>query len=157
MVVATTLTIFLKRSNQVQELQSRRKDDWAFRKYQLSGQNHQDFQTPNRKPAELDYQWALFHAAAQIDGPLAGKEIGLRYTALTKDGPGPIAPEVGKEMSLRLFDWDTSVKTVSRSKATWQIFDDTDQDLLVPIFWVDAGPLAGSVCKINHPRSTTRK
>ena len=101
---------------------------------------------PTEDHTQLDYQFALFHAAAtMLDGPLAGKEIGLRYTALTKRGwTGAYkVHEVGKEMKLRLWHWDTSVKTANRSKSQWQVFDDTDQDLLVPIFWVDAGPLAG--------------
>ena len=79
-----------------------------------------------------------------IDGPLAGQEDRLAIP-LDEEGMDRAykAHEVGKEMSLRLFDWDTSVKTVNQIKGHSQVFDDTDQDLLVPIFWVDAGPLAG--------------
>ena len=40
---------------------------------------------PTEDHTALDYKFALFHAAAvMVDGPLAGQEIGLRYTALTK-------------------------------------------------------------------------
>ena len=107
----------------------------------------------SKRPAEdhtqLDYQNALFHAAAKVlDGPLAGREIGIRYTALTKKGWSGAhkVHAVGKQMKLRLHYWDSMMKEGRgsvRGRNEMEVFDDTNQDLLIPIFWVDAGILRG--------------
>ena len=51
--------------------------------------------------------------------------------------------EVGKQMKLRLYSWSeyTTKDRRGRNAAQDQVFDDTDQDLLIPIFQVRAGEL----------------
>ena len=101
-------------------------------------------QTPVEDPRQLDYDTAFFHAAARaIDGPLAGQEIGIRYPALnrylTRKKPGEWHPSrdlhgVGK-FKLRLLTWSQTTANIKQA----EVFDDTEQDLLVPIFFVEAG------------------
>ncbi len=105
--------------------------------------------TPADDPKALDYDQALFHSAAKIiDGPdvLKGKEIGLRYSAMYKDAwtPQRGKQEVGKKYTLRIHYWPEMVKNPRRRNlAQVEVFDDTDQDLLIPIFWTQAGELSG--------------
>ena len=114
-------------------------------------------QTPVDDPRQLDYDTALFHAAVQaIDGPLAGQELGIRYTALNRflkrKHPGKWHESrdihaVGKTMKLRLLTWSG----VNPQLRQAEVFDDTDQDLLVPIFIVQSGAIINKPCHDADP------
>ena len=106
-------------------------------------------QPPSENPKDLDYDTALFHSAATIiDGPqeLIGQEIGLRYAALFKDEwtPQKTKQQAGKDYRLRIHYWPEMLKVKgNQRRGQIEVFDDTDQDLLIPIFWVHAGALSG--------------
>ena len=150
-VVATTLTKYFwypidKGPRVMPEVGARNDEGIPKTRFNCTVEITKISKRPTEDHTKLDYTNALFHAAAKmVDGPLAGKEIGLRYTALSKRGWSNAhnVHEVGKQFKLRLFHWDTYVKGKGRSRAQMEVFDDTEQDLLVPIFWVDAGALAG--------------
>ena len=109
--------------------------------------------TPVEDSSKLDYVQALFHAAVKVvDGPMAGKEIGIRYPALGKrawqEGKWLASRdlhEVGKQMKLRMHYLPSYLAQSgsNRGKSTWEVFDDTEQDLMIPIFYVIAGELVG--------------
>ncbi|GEM_PF-850234 len=97
---------------------------------------------PTDDPTELDYDEAIMHVAAEIaDGPHKGKEIGLRYWILhggqwTK----ALSVKPGTLAKVELTNWDQVIKQ-DRKLAQHQIFNETDQDFLVPIFWASGGAL----------------
>ena len=84
------------------------------------------------------------HVAAEVtDGPMKGTEIGIRYWIL-KDGvwtKANKAVKVGQRLKLDMTIWE-KVIAKDGALAQHQIFNDTDQDLLIPIYWVTGGKLA---------------
>jgi hypothetical protein len=99
---------------------------------------------PTNDPSTLDYDEALMHVAGVIEnGPLKGREIGLRYWILYKGAwtKADKALRIGQTINLTLTHWDT-VTAADGSLAQHQIFDDTEQDFDVPIYWVSDGSLA---------------
>lgn len=103
---------------------------------------------PTEDPTTLDYDEALMHVAAQVtSGPLRGKEIGLRYWIL-KEGAWTKANRkvrVGQTLKLTLIPFGEAT-TKDRKLGQHQVFDDTNQDLMIPVYWPTKGPLApGSV------------
>ncbi len=98
---------------------------------------------PTQDASRLDYDEALMHVSATImDGPLKGRVIGLRYWIL-HDGRWTQADRSirkGMTMKLTILPWQEAI-TANRSLAQHQIFDSTDQDLMVPVFWASKGRL----------------
>jgi len=99
---------------------------------------------PTNDPTKLDYDEALMHVAAVVqDGPMKGKEIGLRYWIL-HDGAwtkadGKVKP--GTTLKLGLQSWDKVIEKDGKL-SQHQTFNDTEQDFLVPIYWVVDGALS---------------
>lgn len=100
-----------------------------------------------RDPRSVQYKDALMQAEAEIvEGPLAGKKVALRHEvmhekvlakAFEKGGRPRILKKV---VNMRLVPWDQAVKNDPKLGTT-MVYDDTDLDLDVPIFWVAKGPL----------------
>jgi hypothetical protein len=101
---------------------------------------------PTEDPATLDYDEALMHVAAVVKtGPLKGKEIGLRYWIL-HGGSWTKADQVlkvGNDITIEATEWDQVIAS-DATLSQHQIFNDTEQDFLVPIYWVTGGTLAPS-------------
>ena len=99
---------------------------------------------PAEDPNKLDYDEALMHVSAvAVDGPLAGKEIGLRYWILHKGDWTKADKQVkaGDVLDLTLTPWQQAIKkegTLSQHLT----FDTIMQDFLVPVFWISKGKLA---------------
>ena len=95
-------------------------------------------------PTTLDYDDALMHVAAQVTkGPMKGKEIGLRYWILN-DGKWTKADKqvkVGQTLNLKLIPF-TQATSKEKGLGQHQVFDDTEQDLTVPIYWATGGALS---------------
>ncbi len=96
----------------------------------------------------LDYDHAFInHAAKIVDGPetMIGKEISLRLKILHKGKWEQAAvdkPQVGKQFKVRLWPEEAALKrNAGRVKKfkTMELFDTVEQDLLIPIFYMDTG------------------
>ncbi len=98
---------------------------------------------PTDNPAELDYDEAIMHVSAEIlEGPFKGREIGLRYWVLHGGRwTQAVRAKAGLEVPVGLTNWDQVIKQ-DRSLAQHQIFNDTEQDFLVPVFWATDGALS---------------
>ena len=101
-------------------------------------------QKPTNDPSTLDYDEALMHVAAEVvSGPLKGQEIGLRYWIL-HDGAWTGADgkvRVNQRIRLTAIPF-TEATSADRALGQHQVFDDTEQDLTVPIYWVTEGMLS---------------
>jgi hypothetical protein len=92
----------------------------------------------------VDYDEALLHASAVVmSEPGKGTEIGLRYWAM-KDGvlvKHIDKLRVGHTFQVSLEPWE---KTIERQPglARHMVYDDVEQDLTVPVFWVTKGSLS---------------
>jgi len=97
-----------------------------------------------KDPDSVDYDEALLHASAQIvDGPMKGQEIGVRYWAM-KDGAlvkHIDKLKVGHSFPVALNIWEDTVQQ-DPSLARHMVYDDVEQDLTVPVYWVTKGPLS---------------
>jgi len=98
---------------------------------------------PTDNPAELDYDEAIMHVSAEIlEGPFKGREIGLRYWVLHGGSwTKAVSAKTGLEVPVRMRNWDEVIKR-ERGLAQHQIFNDTDQDFLIPIYWATGGALS---------------
>jgi len=99
---------------------------------------------PTDDPTELDHDEALMHVAAVVeDGPLEVRETGLRYWIL-HDGAWTAADgEVaeGERLELAVRAWRGAIAD-DEELARHQIFNSTEQDFSVPVFWITGGALA---------------
>ena len=94
-------------------------------------------QKPTEDPSTLDYDEALIHLAATVqDGPLKGQTIGLRYWILQNGEwtKANAALKVGIKRKVKLTPWMDAIKK-DGSLAQHQVFDTTDLDLTVPVYW----------------------
>ena len=94
-------------------------------------------------PAELDYDEAIMHVSAEVlEGPYKGREIGLRYWILHGGSwTDALRAKPGLEIEVGMSNWDQVIKK-DRSLAQHQIFNDTEQDFLIPVFWATGGALS---------------
>jgi len=100
-----------------------------------------------RDPNSVSYKEAFMMAEAEIiEGPLAGKKVGLVHEVMHK---GRLAKQFEKNrtprflnqvINLRLVPWELARKNAPELGTT-MIYDDTELDLDAPIFWVQKGPL----------------
>jgi hypothetical protein len=94
-------------------------------------------------PRKLDYDEALMHNSAVIvGGPRDGEEIGVRYWAM-RDGhairtAGRVRP--GHTFVATLQPWRDAIRANGKL-AQHMVFDDVEQDLLIPVYWIKKGPL----------------
>lgn len=100
-----------------------------------------------RDPMSVQYKDALTHSAATVvGGPYDGKVIGVRYWVMLGSQlvqtAGTIKP--GQTFQVTLEPWDLTVRR-DGALGRHMVYDDTDQDLTVPIFWVKDGPLSPEV------------
>ena len=105
-----------------------------------------------KDPGSVDYDAALMQVAAEIvSGPMQGTKIGLRFEAM-HDGKlaklfarksNARARLVGTEVNMNLTPWDVAINN-EPLLGTTMIYDETDLDLLAPIFWITGGPLQRS-------------
>jgi len=97
-----------------------------------------------KDPATVDYDEALLHASALVmDGPMKGSEIGVRYWAM-KDGALVKHIDklrVGHTFPVALNAWEKTVAS-DPGLARHMVYDDIEQDLTVPVYWVTRGPLS---------------
>ncbi len=97
-----------------------------------------------KDPATVDYDEALLHASALImDGPMKGAEIGVRYWAM-KDGAlvkHIDKLKVGHTFPVALNAWEKTVES-EPGLARHMVYDDIEQDLTIPVYWVTKGPLS---------------
>lgn len=101
-------------------------------------------QKPTNDPSTLDYDEALIHTSATVaEGPHKGKEIGLRYWILHGGAWTSADKKIkkGQTLKLTLEEWSETIKKDGKL-AQHQIFNTTDQDLMVPIYWVTDGQLS---------------
>ena len=103
-----------------------------------------------RNPEELEYREALNHYPAVVSsGPYKGQEIGIRswsmYDAQLRDKAFDLKPGTTIRVSVDSMERsDEKTKNLSNH----MVFNDSEQDLLIPIFWVTKGPLAPKSLKI---------
>jgi len=100
-----------------------------------------------KDPKSVDYTEALMQAEGLIvEGPLAGTTVGLRHEVMHK---GRLAKKfekggqprfLGQEVNLRLVPWQIATQK-DPQLGTIMVYDDTDLDLMAPIYWVEQGPL----------------
>jgi len=98
---------------------------------------------PDEHPDKVDYDEALLHIAAVVeDGPMKGQEIGLRLWVMkdrelidkvTNLQVGAVGPVV-------LDTWSNVIRK-DRKLGQHMIYNDTDQGLIVPVYFIIGGPL----------------
>ena len=103
-----------------------------------------------RDPTKLEYDEALNHFPAIIvDGPFAGQEIGMRswsmYGGDLRDPAFDI--KVGSKLKVTLMPWQEATQK-TEGLANHMVFNDSDQDLLIPVFWVSKGKLSAKSLKV---------
>lgn len=100
-----------------------------------------------RDPRTLSYDEAIAHTAAVVtEGPkpLIGQTVGVRFWTMADreliEKAGAVKP--GDTFTVTLHDW-MAVIDAAPKLAEHMVYDDTDLDLAVPVFWVTEGPLSG--------------
>lgn len=107
---------------------------------------------PNRRnPRNLSYSEALNHFPAVVkDGPFAGQEIGIRsWSMVDSELMEPaFAIKKGTKIKVSLMPWEDATKKF-KGISQHMVFNDSDQDLLIPIFWISGGKLSAKDLKVT--------
>ena len=99
---------------------------------------------PTEDASTLDYDEALMHIAVKVlDGPLKGKEVGIRYWILNKGSWTKADKQVKPKqtLKLKLQNWHDVIKKDGKLRQH-QTFGDDLQPVGTPILWVTDGPLS---------------
>lgn len=97
-----------------------------------------------KDPSTVQYKEALTHTACVIvGGPYDGQEIGVRSWTMfdSKLLPAPGNLKVGQTLNVTLEPWDLASRNVA-GISSHMVYNETNQDLLVPVFWISRGDLA---------------
>ncbi len=104
-----------------------------------------------RNPRELEYSEALNHFPAKIkSGPFAGQEIGIRSWSMVDSTlmEPAFAIKPGTKIQVTLLPWQEATQK-NKGISQHMVFNDSDQDLLIPVFWISAGALSPKALQLK--------